>query len=717
VYFVFEGSSIGSAYEWHTLNVGAGGYVTGIDIAADGTKVIRTDTYGAWRYNTLTERWQQLLTIKSMPADNSKIGFNEGVYEIAIAPSNTQRFYMIFNGYVYRSDNRGLSWARTAFSKISGADPNNAYRAFGKKLAVDPTNADVVYAATASGGVFVSSDAGASWIHISAIAASSAIAGVYPGHAIAFDANSRIVNGKTQGIYVASYGTGVYHSTDGGSTWAVTKGAPTTFRHMIVDQNGIVWLVDNIDNGNLQKYVNGRWSSISGAGANCWSVAVDPRNATHIVVGTMGGELVLSTNAGSTWVGPTKIYRSARDIPWLAWTNEHYMTNGDMQFDPSESNLLYFAEGIGVWYTSPPSNNTIVTWNSKSAGIEQLVANWIISPPGGVPLVTAWDRPIFRITDPSVYPSRHGLDNTTPLVMGWSADWASTAPSTIVVLANWYGPVDTSGYSTDGGQTWSTFRTRIPNLGAGAGIGGSIAASTPANFVVVGTDNGTSANQPYYTDDGGLTWNALSIPGVPASGETGWGFAYYLDRQILAADRVTANTFYIYNYGPRVSPSAAGVYKSTDGGATWSHVYARPIDGRSGYNAQLRSVPGQAGHLFFTSGDQSGSHPASQRFYRSTDGGATWKAIANVNEVWSFGFGKAAPGKTYATVFIYGWVNRTLGVWRSDDQCVTWTQISDGFPTGSFDHVKVVEGDANTYGTIYVGFAGSGYAYGQPAVK
>ena len=74
--------------------------------------------------------------------------------------------------------------------------------------------------------------------------------------------------------------------------------------------------------------------------------------------------------------------------------------------------------------------------------------------------------------------------------------------------------------------------------------------------------------------------------------------------------------------------------------------------------------------------------------------------------------GRPRRGKNYPTVFIYGWVNNVLGIWRSDDHCVTWTQISDGFPTGSFDLVKVIEGDNNTYGKVYVGFAGSGYAYG-----
>ena len=36
---------------WQTLDVGAGGFVDGIDIAPDGTMVVRTDTYGAYIWN------------------------------------------------------------------------------------------------------------------------------------------------------------------------------------------------------------------------------------------------------------------------------------------------------------------------------------------------------------------------------------------------------------------------------------------------------------------------------------------------------------------------------------------------------------------------------------------------------------------------------------------------------------------------------------------
>jgi hypothetical protein len=57
-------------------------------------------------------------------------------------------------------------------------------------------------------------------------------------------------------------------------------------------------------------------------------------------------------------------------------------------------------------------------------------------------------------------------------------------------------------------------------------------------------------------------------------------------------------------------------------------------------------------------------------------------------------------------------VNRTYGIWRSDDNAKSWVKIGD-FPLGSLDDVKAIEGDSSIYGAVYLGFGGSGYAYGS----
>ncbi|MFO7638398.1 MAG: hypothetical protein R6X14_03710 [bacterium] len=115
---------------------------------------------------------------------------------MAVAGSRTDVLYA--GGYigsagaVARSTDRGLSWQQTA------AAP--AETVFG--LAVDPADADRVFAAT-SGGAYRSSDAGASWTRVSSERGSRAVA-FHPG------APDTIVIGGSAGVWV---------SRDRGQNW------------------------------------------------------------------------------------------------------------------------------------------------------------------------------------------------------------------------------------------------------------------------------------------------------------------------------------------------------------------------------------------------------------------------------------------------------------------------------------------------------------------
>jgi hypothetical protein len=711
--------------KFQTLKVGAGGYVTGLNIARDGTKVVRTDTYGAYLFNESapnpgndggTGAWQQLVTINSMPSTDARFGYHAGVYEIAIAPNDNSRIYMYFNGYVYKSVNRGQTFTRTAFFKVP-ANTFAADRYSGRFMAVDPINADVLYVGTPTSGAFVTTNGGATFSHISNIASGTPVA--IAGILIAFDPSSGVADGKTQGIYISSYGNGVYHSTDGGTSWELTSAGPTTHVHMACGSDGVLWLTDNsTSRANIWRFQNGLWRHLSapaGANATRWhSIVPDPTNPGHVYFVADGGGLGYTANNAATSI--TNVFDIAgqlsQDIPWLtdASNNAHFMAIGDAAFDPSRPNQLYASSGIGVWYTHPPTAKGNFSWISQSAGIEQLVANWILSPPNGIPLGLVYDRVVFRFGNLSVYPSGHGAANpaANPIVHGWTGDWASSDPSTIVVVASQNGSADESSSSSDGGLTWTRWPTLPPGV-PGTNWGGGIAASTPTNWVLIPSNNTPNV---YYTMDGAKTWKIAEIPGVPTSAETGWGFAYYLDRQIVCADRVKAHTFYAYNNGAQNNGSFAGIYKSIDNGANWARTHGGAFTkyGVGGFNAVLKCVPGQEGHLFYTGG-AIGSPNTADRLIRSTDGGATWTNVSNMLAV-TFGFGKAAPGQSYPAIYVVGFLRGAYGIYRSIDNAVSWALINNGYPLGSFDLIKTIEGDPNVYGRLYVGFQGSGFVYG-----
>lgn len=702
------GGSESTGTIWRTMKIGAGGWLTGIDISIDGsTRLVRTDTYGAYIWDAPKAQWKQLVTASSMPASDVTIDNGAGVYEIRVAPREATRLYMAYRDHVYRSDDRGDRWVRTTFGPVA-MNANDDFRTRGEKMAVDPANPDVVYVGTAQNGLFVTTNGGSTWQPVDSIPKSAKAANGYPGiSGIAFDPSSGTTASKTNVIYASSYGNGVYRSGDSGVTWKRLSGGPNDVGHGKIAADGSYYVIGD-DWKSIWCFRAGTWNNITPAQRNgSWSTIVtDPFDATHVIAVREGGYLDISHDGGAKWDGiiwgpQGRDYRVATDVPWLAWTSETYMGVGDMLPDPVKRGRLWFAEGIGVWYTDLPTTATSpnsVTFTSQSAGIEQLVANQVIAPPGGKPLVASWDRPVFYVDNPDIYPSTHGPNNHNSLVMGWSLDYASTNPAFIVGIFNWWN-VEQSAYSADGGRSWLPFSTYPPATANGK-IGGGIAASTPTNLVWVPANN----SEPYYTKDGGTSWNKISIPDVPTNGATGWGWGYFLRRQIVAADRVTPSTFYMYNY-------LTGLYRSSNGGADWTLIHPHEIAPFSNFNAELRTVPGHAGELFFTSGSQgTPSHPADSHFMRSINGGSIWMAVPDVLEVRAFGFGKARTG--YPTIYIVGWVHRIYGIWRSTDNAQTWDRIGE-FPIGSLDAVTTIDGDKNVYGTVYVGFAGSGYAYGR----
>ena len=383
-----------------------------------------------------------------------------------------------------------------------------------------------------------------------------------------------------------------------------------------------------------------------------------------------------------------------------------HLANAAMAFDPVVPGRLWMSAGTAPWYTALPEQPPAIEWTSRVAGIEQLVANTVIVPPGGKPVLASWDFGLFRIRDPEAYPEDYA---PTPHVFGaaWHVDWSSADPRFLVAFLCWDGP-SPSSTSSDGGATWK----RFPSVPVGDdcddtwGWGGTGAAASPKSWIWV--PSGRRA--PFYTTDGGVSWHKLALPGVPDdTSDGGWGtlhFAHYLNRHIVSADRVNVGTYYLYH-------PAHGVFRSTDSGASWKLVHKGEVAPFSGFNAKLTSVPGHAGHLFFTSGQQGqprDRNPSdAARFMRSTDAGVTWSAIRDVREVYAFGFGKAE--KTYPTIFIAGWVRAGYGIWSSADEGATWRRVGPEYPLGSLDTVKTIDGDKDELGTVYVGFGGSGYAY------
>src|SRR5262249_42581812 len=151
-------------------------------------------------------------------------------------------------------------------------------------------------------GMFVISNGGTTWTKVTGIPVGSA-AGIT---GILFDPTSRVVGGATQGIYAASYGNGVYHSTDGGATWTQLAGGPTDVEYAAISSTGVYYAVnDNNGATALWRYSGGVWtqSTLQGSPGQ-WplgSEAINPSNPNEIVAICWNGAYNVSYDGGSTW--------------------------------------------------------------------------------------------------------------------------------------------------------------------------------------------------------------------------------------------------------------------------------------------------------------------------------------------------------------------------------------------------------------------------------
>ena len=133
------------------------------------------------------------------------------------------------------------------------------------------------------------------------------------------------------------------------------------------------------------------------------------------------------------------------------------------------------------------------------------------------------------------------------------------------------------------------------------------------------------------------------------------------------------------------------------------------------YNAELQSVPGEAGNLFFTGGPQSGSQPSLKAFINQPMGEQHGQLFPMLLKLIVSVSARLRQAQSYPSIYIVGWVNNVYGIWQSNNDAQSWTQIGT-YPTGSLDQIKTISGDPNIYGQVYVGFTGSGYAY-LPAAR
>ncbi|GEC07373.1 carbohydrate-binding protein [Streptomyces spinoverrucosus] len=676
-------------YVWKNAQVVGGGYVTGLvfNQKEKGLLYARTDMGGAYRWDTGAEQWIPLTDWLGEKDWNLL-----GIDSVATDPVDPKRLYLgagtytnnwAGNGAILRSTDQGRTFKRTDLPFKLGANEDG--RGAGERLAINPADNRTLLLGTRKNGLWRSTDHGVTWSQVSSFPVKNAAS---TGAGISFVTYGP-AGSKTIYVGVNDRSTSLYRSTDDGRTWQAVPGQPTGQlpQHGVLSGDGSLYLTytnnlgpNGVTAGSVWKYTpdRGAWKNISPSQGNYGfsGLAVDPRKPSTVMVTTLGrwwpeDEIYRSTDGGTTWKAlADKSVRNASAAPYVGDHTGHWMTA--LAIDPFNSGHVLYGTGNGIWRSknaNASDTGGTSNWASGARGLEETALLDAIAPPGGATVVTAMgDQGGFRHDSLTKVPA--GRLKNPMMTNSTDIDFAQSKPAMMVRVGR--GGDKDGAYSTDGGTSWTGFRTE-PVTSA---QDGHIALAADGSAIIW-----TQAGQaPYRSTDKGASWSKVSGLGTGA---------------VVVADRSSARTFY--------SLSGGTLYASTDGGATFTaRATNLPADGR------LKAVPGIAGDLWIAGGTKGLLH--------STDGGRNFTTLKTVKSASALGFGKAEPGTSYQALYLIGTVKDVTGVFRSTDQGATWLRVNDdAHQWGAIGGVGVITGDPDTYGRVYVGTNGRGLQYGDPS--
>ena len=141
-----------------------------------------------------------------------------------------------------------------------------------------------------------------------------------------------------------------------------------------------------------------------------------------------------------------------------------------------------------------------------------------------------------------------------------------------------------------------------------------------------------------------------------------------------------------------------GVYKSTDGGKTWTHV-GLPNAGRIG---RIVVHPKNPDIVYVAASGKLYSENPDRGVYKSTDGGKTWKKTldhkVDGREIGAIDIAMdpSNPNVLYAATYdkvrrpwTFGEGGPGSGLWKSTDGGNTWRQLTNGLPTGLLGRIGI----------------------------
>jgi photosystem II stability/assembly factor-like uncharacterized protein len=636
------------------------------------------------------------------------------LWVVAVTGSFAQSPTGMFTG-VSSSSIWGASWR-----DLNGGLPSAVAGASG--LAIDPTTPSTLYSWTWNGALFKSTDGAGSWKTVNGVTGANWLVVDPRNSAILYAGTSYCIVKSANGgaswsrlstepgtrwlaplvvdpqdsdtMYAVSDAPGrVIKSTDGGSSWKPSNtglpGPPYT-HFLTIDPVtpstlyvvvGAVGIFRSTDGGESWFAINTSGENLSFGG----NLAVDPLTPNTMYTGSLQASISKSTDGGRSW----KIVRAG--IPTDARI-------GFITIDPASPSNVYAsyggAAGVGVGILK--STNRGETWNVLNTGIlgRDFINSPVVMDPR-VPSTLYLGYVDWRGTGVG------GISKTTDGGASWSP--ANAGRNFVDVRALAIHPVDTGVLyaaagvdgvfkSVDGGENWTRLASfQLPATGS---LPPPVFPAEPAStrslvidfarpnilYALTGRVAGCHSMDRllFKSTDGGTTWSDAS-PSLSGCN--------FLDNLGVPAviDPTDPDTLYV---GAADVNENLAVLKTTDGGANWSNPLSSGCCTRA-----LAVDPTNPATLY--GGSWSG-------VLKSIDGGATWS-----NTGLSIGVNALAMDRLNPSILYAG---SGSGLFKSTDGGATWFAINDGLD-GVIDlgaQVTALVVDPARPQTFYAGTLGYG---------
>ncbi|MDI9339862.1 MAG: T9SS type A sorting domain-containing protein [Sediminibacterium sp.] len=597
-------------------------------------------------------------------------------------------------GGLWKSVNGGTSWTtNTDFLTVTGCSD----------LVIDPSNNNTMYLATGDGdagddysiGVLKSTDGGTTWV-------STGLAWtVNQGRLI----RRLLINPSNPQIILAATNIGIYRTTNGGTNWTQVftsstydlefkPGDPntvyaggTTFRKSI--DGGVTWTTIS--------------TGIPTTGVNRMAIAVTPNDANYVYV-------LASSSADDGFQG---LYRSinsgtgfttmATSPNLLGWSNTGGDTGGQGWYDlcvaasPLNKDEVVVG-GVNVWRSTNGGTNWSIYghWTGSGAPFTHADHHDLEYDASGN-LFDCNDGTVYRRTPSATsWQEISGLMNISQIYkIGTSA-----------LTANyWF-----TGHQDNGTSWWNgtTYAARMGGDGMDCFID-----RTNNNNVFASYYSG----QFQRSTNGGTSW---STP-TGFSGTGNWVSPWKQDPQtatVIWAGKqqmfksTNSGTSFVMTTGSMagtagivefaIAPSnnqvlyvikGTTLFKTTDGGATWTNITGTVPTG-SGAPTFITVSPTDANKLWVTLSGYS----AGNKVFMSTNGGTTWtNYTSNLPNLPA----NCSVYQVGSSDRIY--VGMDVGVYYRDASMTSWTLYNTGLPNTAVSDMEISPADptkliAATYG-------------------